>query len=224
MNFNRDILPFIPLAFLCLAAVVSLRSFKKKYPYYLKAFSLFWCFVFLIDLTGHLLIRTKATTNNHWLYNTAQIITALFMAWFYFQILKGRKSKMILSWLLPVILLLLLINSFFIQPITRLQTNSFVITGFLIASLAATYFWQLNQSDETQALTKDPLFWINLGLIFYYVATAPFLGMLNYIYSNFPKFTGLYFKIVSYGFSIFLNLCITISFLCRKNHQKSPSY
>jgi hypothetical protein len=223
MNFTKDILPFIPLSFLLGAALFSLRSFKNNFPFYLKAFSIYWVVIFLIDLTGHLLVRSGAT-NNHWLYNSGQIITGIFMSWFYYQILKTSTSKKRLLMFLPLLFLLILLNSIFVQPITRLQTNNFVIVGFLIAILAAVYFWHLNQSEENITLIKDPLFWINFGLLFYYAATVPFFGMLNHLYSNYPKFTGLYFKIVTYGFSIFLNLCIITGFVCRKNFQKSPSY
>jgi hypothetical protein len=223
MNFNRDILPFIPLAVLFIAAVVSLRSFKNNFPYYLKAFSVYWCFVFLVDVTGHILIRANITNSNHWLYNTGQMITALFMPWFYFQVIGAGKHKLLLNGLLLVISLALLANTLFLQTLLKLQTNTFAFTGFIVVSLAAVYFWQLSRSEENFVLIRDPLFWINLGLLFYYAATAPFLGMLNYVYNHYPKFTGLYFKIVAYGFSIFLNLCIIIGFLCRNSHQKSPS-
>ena len=86
--------------------------------------------------------------------------------------------------------------------------------------LAVAYLWQLYTSDETQSIFRDPVFWISLAYLFYCTISVPYLGMLNYLYENYPEFTRQYYVIIYDVAIIIKNVLLTAGFLCMQFPMK----
>ncbi|MBX2957749.1 MAG: hypothetical protein KF846_16410 [Cyclobacteriaceae bacterium] len=102
----------------------------------------------------------------------------------------------------------------------RFQTLSYVAGGVFIIFLSGAYFWQLLISSENDKITRDPFFWLSFALIVYFGTKVPFYGMFNYLERDFYDFTVFYHTYISNSFTIFLNVLVSIAFLCRKNYPK----
>jgi hypothetical protein len=207
---------FLPLIFIGLAALISLRAFvTDSVP--LKSLSRLWMVVFVVESIGHF---TPEGESNHWLYNVYHYFFYLSLANIFYHQLNNEKNRIAIRVFYIVFTVFVFCNSLFFQGLSSLQTLTVVVGGSFIMFLAGAYFWQLFISTDNEQITRDPFFWLSFGLIVYFGGTIPFLGMLNYLTRNFYEFTVLYHKYISNAFSIFLNITIIVGFLCRKVYPK----
>jgi hypothetical protein len=212
MNFQKHILPFLPLAALVIAASIALVKHRQR-PSYFKPFAFFWLFILLVEITGHILRWNKI--HNHWLYNISYFATFLFLPWFFSRFPEADFLKKITPGYLISFSVFFLVEALFRKPFTQLLTTVFVAGGGIITLFSAAYLWQLYKSEEVKSIQSDPHFWMSIGFFFYYASLTPFLGMLNYLWQNFPEFTKTYSLIINYGFTILLNTLICVAYLCR---------
>jgi hypothetical protein len=213
------IILLLPLIFIGVATISGWWIVgKKKAIYPVKLFAIVWTVTFLVELAGHI-TRQMAITNQS-LYNGFNFFLYIGLAFSFKHQLKNPAISRLIEIYSICFVVFGIINTAFIQGWKNLQTLSIVLGGGFIFFLACAYFWQLYKSEETEKITHDPYFWFSFGLMAYLGGTIPFLGMLNYLWDNFKEFTQFYFLYVSNGFIIFLNILVTIGFLCRRNYPR----
>jgi hypothetical protein len=218
MDTFDQVISFLPLFFIGLAALLSIRVFPGESPRPLRMFAQLCIITFLVELTGHLI---KGEQNaNHWLYNIFHIFYYVYLASIFYQQLKSERIKLLISVFYIVFILFAIYNTLFLQDLFSLQTYPLVIGGAFSIFLSGAYFWELFISTDHESITRDPFFWFTFGLILYFGGTLPFLGMFNYMSDNFYDFTVFYYRYFSNAFSILLNILIMIGFLCRKSYQR----
>jgi len=208
----------LPLFVVGLATVVTIVSFRNKYPLALRKLSLLWVLNFLVDLAGH--ITRYYHIKNHWLYNCYFFIQFLVLAYLY----DGQISNPFIHRcirLFYVFFPLLVLTESIIYGILDLQVISYVCGGVFMIFLAAGYFRQLYLSEETGSITRDPWFWFSCGFFVHFGVTMPFFGMLNYFNAHYPGFAGKYYFYVSNPSTMVLNLLIIAGYLCRGINKKS---
>lgn len=207
-----------PLVFIAFAAISGLFYFRHHLPWYLKLFDIFLWLMLIVEVVGNYL--SYHGTNNQWLYNIFFIVMLIAISVVYFKLLPYRKVRLAILIYLMVFLPFVIVNSLLWQPVKTLQTNQFVLGGTFIFVLAITYFWHLYSIEETVNILTDTGFWFSAGILLYFGVHIPMLGMMNYLWNNFPGFINNYFIVVTSIFSIILNLCFAIGFLCRSRTQK----
>jgi hypothetical protein len=217
MNFPKHILPYIPQAVLAITVLICFLNYKYR-PRYFKAFAFFWLFIFLIEITGHTLGRNGIT--NHWLYNSSFFVTYLFLPWFFSRFPEANFIRRILPGYAIAFVIFFGVEALYRKPFTELLTTIIVSGGLAVIVFAAFYLWQLYKIEEVKSVQKDPHFWMSIGFIFYYAALAPFLGMFNYLWLNYPAFTKTYNLIINFGFTILLNTLICVAFLCQTTNTR----
>ncbi|HMF73819.1 MAG TPA: hypothetical protein VK616_20200 [Flavitalea sp.] len=211
-----------PLIIAGLAAAVSLISFRYYYPASLKKLSLLWVLdLFFIDLAGH--IFKTLGIKNHWIYNFYFWIFYMALAYLYSEQIQSKNIRRSICYF-HILFPLLVISESVLYGITTLQTLGIVVGGTFIIFLSASYFRQLYLSEENEKISHDPWFWFSFGFLIYFGGTVPFLGMLNYLWEQYPTFSNFYYLYFCNTFSIFMNIVIIAGFLCRKDYrfQKLP--
>ena len=205
---------------LCMAFAVNsgISKYRKGLPTYLKVLVAFLFLMLVTEIAGNI-IRARGI-NNQWLYNGLLIVMHLALPYVYYHLLFRESLKRVIRVYFIVFPIFQVINTLYWQPFNQFQTNQVVFGGSFIFLLAAAYFWQLYASDDIQKITLDTGFWFSTGILLYYGVHVPMLGMLNYLWIHFPTFLTKYFVPVTTIFSIILNLCFGMGFLCRKAEQK----
>ena len=222
MNFKTEILPILPQIVIGITVLICFLNYKR-FPRYFKAFAFFWLLIFLGELVGHTL-RARHMPNL-WLYNTTFSIAYLFLPWFINQFPGSENLNKYLKWYFVVFIILLSIDitnkNYFVDPARILLTTTIVFGGVIIISLCAWYLWKIYKSEDDRRLRSDPHFWLTIGFLAYYAGLTPYFGTVNYLVEKYPKFAGDYHLVVTYGFSLIINLSICIAYLCRTpNSQK----
>jgi hypothetical protein len=217
MNASDRLISFLPLIFIGLAAVISTRAFFQGSSQSLKMFSRLCILTFVVELVGHL---TKEAEVNYWIYNVFHVVYYIYLASIFYHTLKHDTVKSVIPVFYVTFFLFVVYNSLFLQGILSLQTYTLVLGGGFMMFLAGAYFWELFVSTDNESIARDPFFWFSFGFLLYFGGTVPFLGMFNYLSTNFYDFTVFYYTNFSNAFSILLSLLIMVGFLCRKSYQK----
>ena len=213
------IINILPLFFIEMAALVSLLSFRERFPVNMRWLSLIWVGVFLVEVTGH--VTGLFGIRNFWLYNCFDIFFVIGIALVYRQELKSPVLKKTIVVFLAFFAVFALINIIFLQQLRNYNSLNYISGGAFLILLAGAFFWQLYASDDTRRISREPFFWFSAGFLIYFGGSVPFLGMYNLLIDKYPDFAALYQKYVYVFFSILLNICIVTGYLCRKEFPKT---
>jgi hypothetical protein len=212
MNTNQFITT-LPIIVVGLAAFISLISFRNHYPLALRQMSVLWVVNFLMDLAGH--ITSSFNIKNHWIYNIYYWILYITLAYLYDKQIQNSFVHKSIRWFF-ILFPLLIITESVISGITDLQPFVIVIGDIFMIYLLVAYFRQLYMKEENESITRDPWFWFSFGFLVHFGGTAPFLGMLKFLWNHYPTFTRFYYSYFSNSFTILLNLLIITGFLCSR--------
>lgn len=64
------------------------------------------------------------------------------------------------------------------------------IIGLLV--LIVRYLYLLSNSDDILHFKNQPMFWISVGLLIFWLGSLPYYGLFNYLYQNFPQLFASY--------------------------------
>lgn len=111
-------------------------------------------------------------------------------------------NRKILPYTIIGFVLLALINGFFIQGIFNFNTYASGLGGILIIFLSLLCFYKMLIELDTRDPTKQPVFWINSGFLFYFAG-----NLFIFILSNFIKGDN-YLLSLAWGMHAFLMLIL----------------
>ena len=209
---------FYPILFVWLSAALAAFTLSKKISFAYRLFCWLIIFLSLMETVGN--IMAFYGQRNHFLFNILEPINFLGVSYFFYLVFHDTRVKKIIFIYLFVFPLFTIINVLWLQDFFSLATNSFVFGGTFVFILSVAYLWQLYNSNETTSIFRDPVFWISLAYLFYCAVSVPYLGMLNYLWAKYPRFTREYYIIVYDGANIISKILLTIGFLCMKPKAK----
>lgn len=200
------------------ASIVGIRSFRTHAPADMKWLSLLWVVLFIIDVGGNIL-KAK-NIDNLWLYNIFGWLFYLPLAALYYQVIDHPLIRRCIRVFIPLFMLIIVTDTFFIEGFHRLQSLVIVTGGIAIIILAGAYLRQLYLSESNDNITSDPWFWFSVAFIVYFGVSVPYLGMLNYLWQHYTDFAAVYYSYIYIAFTMLMHGLIITGFLCRTNFQK----
>ena len=216
LHFLKD---YYTIFFVWLTGTTVAILYRKSWSLPMKVFAWFVMVYVLFDTAGNVMAGIYKM-NNHFFYNLIYTVQFLVLAFFFYYQLDSHLIKKVIRvyfWIFP---LFVLINTIFFQGFYTWQTYSFVFGGIFVILLSIAYLWQLYDSEETQSIFRDPVFWFSLSLLLYFTVTVPYFGMLNYLLQNYPVFSLKYYLLVIDISFCLHNIVMTIGFLCLKGSMK----
>jgi hypothetical protein len=209
----------IELVFLVICLLASLTSYlQRPSPLYLRVFPFYFIITILVQYVGAYMSRHSI--HNIYLYNTYSIFEFAFYFFILREIALSRIIKRITLIILIAYPILAFANIYFFQKNGTFHSVSFAIGCSIIVILCIIYFVELFQLPKTTDLKSDPAFWVCTAILFSYVCTFPFWGLLNFVKSgtqfNLTNLMRIQMIINILSYSLF-----TIAFLCRIRIRKS---
>lgn len=113
------------------------------------------------------------------LYTIIEFIT---IGLFYLHFFGAFFSKKLLPIIIIGFVIFAIINAFFIQGITNFNTYARGLEGLLVIGISLLCFNKMLIELDTRDPTKQPIFWINSGFLFYFAG-----NLFIFILSNFIK-------------------------------------
>ena len=217
MSFLNLYIYVIALSFL-----VSLTLFSKYYKgsSYLKLFPAFLFIVLVIEiLTSYMASKGK---NNLAIYNFFTVFEFCFYLCLLSLIITNKKVKKIARIFILVYIVAFVLNTFFVQKITSVQTITYSLVCLLIVSICIYYFLELFILPKAVRLWNNPAFWICFGLMFFYCCSLPLIGLVH-LWMNIAKFLIKNFQQILNILNIFLYTSFMIAFLCNRTRKYTLS-
>lgn len=221
LNYNYIYL--IPLLF---SAILSLKSFRLKWPKPYKIFSVLLLSTLAIEVFAiawkwglHETNYWNFSHSNLWIYNAFLLGRHLFLLSFFYQVIVSTTVRKIILWSVVPFLLFAIANYQFIQTPHYVNTYTIILANTVTIMLSLTFFYQILNDNNLTKLYSNSIVWISLGSFIYYSGTLPFFLLFNYlIKENIPM--ALSYLYINTALNTIMYTCFLISFLCKPHHQK----
>jgi hypothetical protein len=109
------------------------------------------------------------------------IVEFIFISCLYKKALEGLIPNKIFTVFIVVLSLFLVCNSIFIQPLSGFNTIARTVSNVIIIVYSILFFYKTFKELKIFHLEKEPMFWINSGILFYFSCNLFFFIFSNYI-------------------------------------------
>jgi len=199
-----------------LSAIVAIVFFYKYKNTRLRYFTLILVYIALNDLYGGYL-RDSGFEYNYIIYNIYNVISFSFYFLLYRKHLKTKRYQKVVLLFLLTYLLSFMINGFFQNYITQLQTIPYIIASIFLVISIIFYFIEILNSEKVLKVNKNLLFWISIGLFLFNIGIIPFRIIVN----SFSNSTAInYLFLIKFILVIVMNLCFMIGFIWSNKEQQ----
>ncbi len=203
------------LWFELLSLIVAIINYR-----YLKGSNLVWFIPFLVltniqEWGSHFGLYSHNGSNGLSI-NIFTTIEFLFYSWLFYKEIKNRSFKKIIISATPLLIIAIVTNVFFIQGLHTMHTYTFLPGSVLMVCFIFLYFYDLFLHDQVVSLSKNPMFWICTGLLFYYPGMFCVYAFFHAVSTEMAEEYGKIYILMANIFNIILYSCFTIAFLCRR--------
>lgn len=173
-----------------IASLTALLYYKKNKTTYWKWFTVY---LFTIILCDVLIVKFVPTLGIKKQYFHAYLVIPLqfiFFYWLYaFQSLKKKR----LFWLFLILYVLSFIPvELYFTKLKVVYSFNYTIGSFLLMILVFLEFQKQIRNDDILVFQSNKMFYINIGIMLFYVGTLPFFGLYNLIVKE-PEIWNIYY-------------------------------
>jgi hypothetical protein len=178
MQMNAlNIVYFILLIVSILSYLAALRTGEA----YVKMILLYLLLVLSTTLAAIYFTVVARVSNNLFLFHVYTPLEYIILSLLYYNILSDKRSKKAILISIPVLTCLSILFSLFVQKIDSNNSYITIIESTLIIFWALLFFREILLLQHITALEHSPLFWINVGILFYFIGSLIIEGMLDYM-------------------------------------------
>ncbi|OIR08299.1 hypothetical protein GALL_94670 [mine drainage metagenome] len=192
---------------------------KKLQGLYLQLFIIFLAISLFVELLASFLLQIKKQENTLLLFNIFTAFEFMFYLWVIREVIRNRKAKKVMLFILLIYPLTALINVFFFQGKHGFHSFTYALGCLLIVISCIYYFYELFLIPYSVNLLRQPSFWICTALLFFYAFTYPIYGLSNLMMSL-PKTILINLERIVYLLNVLLYSMFSIAFLCRIKIRK----
>lgn len=137
------------------------------------------------ECAGFLMYRYIET--NLPVYNVVLLGEYMGYAYFYKLVTRISWIKKTAHWFVLLFPLFWCISIVWFSGLLPWNSYVFISGCVFVIFFALSYFYQAISDDLAEPLHKKPEFWISTGLILFYTANLPFLGMYNFLINHYVE-------------------------------------
>lgn len=200
--------------FFCfLIAAICYRKLKDS------AFIWFIPFILLtlgMELLATYMVHVKGVKNNSAVYNFLTTAAFVFYLWF---MSSSTNSLFIKRLFLPVtgLLLIAILTNLIFFSYGQFHVKTYIAGCIFIVFFCFTYLFEsIKKYDIDFRIEKEPVFWVVIGLLFFYLAGAGYFVFIKSFSSELKE----QFNQIIRWLSVFMYGCFSIAFvLCRRKEK-----
>lgn len=106
--------------------------------------------------------------NSNFIYHVFVVIEFGFYALIYSRFFGNRQWNIILLFCFAALFLAEILNTIFLQPLKWSNTNVLILEALMLVFISLNYFMKLREETLHTPLVKEPIFWFNCAVLFYY--------------------------------------------------------
>lgn len=198
--------------------LISLISFKRGFPKYLRLFSFFILVTILTEWTSWYIVRKL-----HWksitLYNFYNIIEFMFLPYLYYLNLRSDRIKKIIFYFIAFFPVITIINMIFVQGIYTFNTYTYLAGNLFMISLIFFFFREIIKSPTYEKPARNPMFFISCGYLLFFTIEIPYTLLLPYFAKHDLQLAMTFIWIIKV-LNVILYLSLSIAYLCQPVTRK----
>lgn len=196
-----------------LCAFVGILYFKKLKETFWKYFVFYCVIIFLNELFSLLVLEYYQKWRSLFFDVYGIPIQFLFLFWLYaYQSLQLKKLYFIST---LVYLLSFIPHLYYKEKYGIINSMSYTVACLLLLLMGILEFLKQIRSNDILNFNKNKMFYINLGMLLFYIGTMPFYAFMRQLYDYDPILFSNY-RIFSLVTDILLYLLFTASFIWGK--------
>lgn len=196
-----------------LTVVAGIFFYKKLKNTYWKWFVIYLIFISLSDIAGDFSFKNLPFLKKYY-YDFLIIPTEfLFLFWLYAK--KSLKNQKLFTISCLVYLTFFILHFFNLDQIRSISSMSYTVGVFLLSIMIYLEFIKQIKSDDILNFQNNKMFYINIGVLLFYVGTLPFFTFDKELYFNNNKLWYNYKTFFLFSVN-FMYLLFTASFIWGK--------
>lgn len=212
--------PLLPFYYFEIGALIISVVFLYKFNHKpLRWFIPFLLLMVCTELTARYL-RKVLHEPNTWLYNISIPVEYLFYGFIIGSLCLTGSFKKTILYSTVIFAVFVIINLFFIQGFTNLNTNVLKVGSCLMVVYSCLGLVDLFTNDNHSSLLKNPLFWICTGVLFFNTGEFLYLFFFDTFLQNGWDKTAKLFASINNKLIFVLYSCISIAIVCSKKWEK----
>lgn len=135
----------------------------------------------LTELSAVAIVLFAESPNNWLVYHIYTLILFVFMNRLYKGVLTQLNLKFVFDVILALYICFAVLNSLYWQSITTVNSNTIVASSIIYILFSLAYFYQLIRFSSENETTKNPMLWINIGVLIYNSGSIVLFLLVNRI-------------------------------------------
>jgi hypothetical protein len=180
MNTIQEILDRLSLVCEIVAAIVAVVYFPKIKNTYWKWFVLYLVFIAFESIA----IKYYDDNEITMYFYDFLIVPIEFFFFFWLFAIQSLKRKNLFWFFCIIYTLSYLPHLFYTEDYKSINKLSYIVGCLLIFVLVVLEFYKQIISDDILLFKQNKMFYINMGMILFYIGSLPFLVFINYLYDN----------------------------------------
>lgn len=195
--------------------IVSFISQYKHLDYILKILFLYLVTLALINSMGMYVRLGLQVKNNLFLYHILTPVEYTLLSLIYYSALKSVLMKKVIRWSMYGFVVICIVLTLFVEGMQVIDSFARSIEALLVTIWILAYFYQILKTTKILNMQSDPLFWISLGFLIYFIGNLFIKGLLNtLIIQNRVLAKTFYQYLYLLEFNLFIQ--INIALYCRR--------
>ncbi|MEP7264238.1 MAG: hypothetical protein ABI772_07065 [Bacteroidota bacterium] len=185
----------------------------KNNVYYVKIIVLLITLWLLVSASAMLLSRVAGVKNNLFIFHISTPLEYLLICLLYRNVVENKSVRSMINLSIPVFFVLSILFSLFIQKPTVNNSYIVLIEYVILIFLSLFYLREILLLQQVTVLHRFPMFWISVGILFYYTGNLIIEGMLNYMINHSMELALRTYRL-SYVFKYLIFLLFIIGAVC----------
>jgi len=198
-----------------LAAVVGAFYLKKLKHSYWRWFSIYLIVIFLQELFWGKI--SELDRYYHLLYHIVFGVSIQYIFFYWLYAYKSLKKRRVFTWMSTILISATAVLLFIAKPEEALKFTTNLGGIFLIVLLIFEMVKQI-KNDEILKLKENKMFYINMGMVLFYIGSLPFQALSKELYEGYRTVYDVYYLYFLVSNCI-MYLLFAISFIWGKTHS-----
>lgn len=182
MKEIQTILGNLELITVVIAAILGVFHFLQVKDSYWKWFVFYLIFIAVAELFSGILLKSYPYLRKH--YYDFFIIPIEFLFYYWLFAKKSLQNDKLFKISCIVYLIFFVIHLFILDAVRSISAMSYTVGVFFLAIMVYLEFMKQIKSDEILNYQSNKMFYVNIGVLLFYVGTLPFFAFDKLLYEN----------------------------------------
>jgi hypothetical protein len=164
------------------AAIIAIIYYKQLKSSYWKWFVIYLIFIAIAEIFSIYFLDNLPKIRKYYFDFLVIPVEFLFFYWLYAK--KSLQSNKLFWTSCTIYFLFYLLHFFHTDQVRMISSMSYTVGVFLLAIMVYLEFIKQIRSDEILHFKNNKMFYINIGVMLFYIGTLPFFAFDKYLFQN----------------------------------------